>query len=147
MAERSCSWSPTDMNGHSVRAAKISHEQVLLRLQGPNGELRHVTTDHVIAATGYRFALRALPFLSERLSSQLRSVLETPLLSANFESSVPGLYCTGLASVNHFGPAMRFLHGADYTARRVSRHIAAPEHRFHLPLSAIPGRLQNCENT
>jgi hypothetical protein len=134
------------MNGHSVRAAETCREQVRLHLQGPDGKLRNLTTDHVIAATGYRFRLGALPFLSERLSSQLRFVQETPVLSPNFESSIPGLYFTGLASANQFGPAMRFLHGADYTARRVSRHLDAASHRFYLPGFAVRSRVENCED-
>ncbi|HLW60005.1 MAG TPA: NAD(P)-binding domain-containing protein [bacterium] len=110
--------------GCSVGGAEPSGEGVLLHLTRSDGGIRRLTTDHVIAATGYRFALDSLPFLGERLRSQLRSVQRTPILSPNFESSVPGLYFTGLASANHFGPAMRFLHGADYTARRVSHHVA-----------------------
>jgi hypothetical protein len=135
----------TIMLGHAVRGAETLGERVLLHLQGSDGELRQVATDHVIAATGYRFALGSLPFLSERLLAQLRSVQQTPVLSPNFESSVPGLYFTGLASANQFGPAMRFVHGADYTARRVSRHIASGGHRFRLPLAAGPSRTPKCE--
>jgi Pyridine nucleotide-disulphide oxidoreductase len=133
------------MLGHSVRGVEARGEGVLLHLQGSDGVLRQLTTDHVIAATGYRFALGSLPFLSERLLSQLRSVQQTPVLSPNFESSVPGLYFTGLASANQFGPAMRFLHGADYTARTVSRHIAGGGRRFRLPSYAGPSRAPKCE--
>ncbi len=135
------------VNGHSVGTAEICGGQAILHVQGPNGKIGNLATDHVIAATGYRFALRALPFLSKRLLSELRSLRETPVLSPNFESSVLGLYFTGLASANQFGPAMRFLHGAEYTARRVSRHIAGVEHRFHLPLSASSSGVQNFEDT
>lgn len=120
------------MLGHVVRSAEPCGEKVLLHLQGSDGELRQLLTDHVIAATGYRFAVASLPFLSKPLLSHLRSVRQIPVLSSNFESSVPGLYFTGLASANQFGPAMRFLHGAGYTARRVSRHIAGGR-GFDLP--------------
>jgi cation diffusion facilitator CzcD-associated flavoprotein CzcO len=132
--------------GHSVRGAETCGQGVLLHLQRPDGELRRLTTDHVIAATGYRFALGSLPFLSKRLRSQLHSIRQTPVLSPNFESSVRGLYFTGLASANQFGPAMRFLHGADFTARRASRHIAAGGHRFGVPLFAGPSRMTKCES-
>jgi hypothetical protein len=133
------------MLGHVVQGAETVGERVRLHLQGSDGELRQVTTDHVIAATGYRFALGSLPFLSERLLAQLRSLQQTPVLSPNFESSVPGLYFTGLASANQFGPAMRFVYGAGYTARRVSRHIASDGRRFRLPLATKPSRLPKCE--
>jgi hypothetical protein len=82
-------------------------------------------TDHVIAATGYQFQLDRLPFLSEDLRSRLHHERQLPVLSSSFESSVPGLYFTGLASSCAFGPAMRFIHGASYTARRISEQIAA----------------------
>ncbi len=133
------------MLGYFVRRAETCGERVLLHLQGSDGQFRQLTTDHVIAATGYRFALRSLPFLSENLVSQLRSLQQTPVLSPNFESSVPGLYFTGLASANQFGPAMRFLHGAEYTARRVSRHIANGRRRLSLRLSAEPSHAPECE--
>ena len=112
------------MLGYAVRRAESQGDRVLLQLHGLDGELRQVVTEHVIAATGYRFALKSLPFLSRTLLAKLRSVEQTPLLSRNFESSVPGLYFTGLASANQFGPAMRFLDGSSFTASQVSRHIA-----------------------
>jgi FAD-dependent urate hydroxylase len=133
------------MLGHSLRAVETCGGRVMLHLQGPNGRLRHLTTDHVIAATGYRFALASLPFLSQRFLSQLRCVMQTPVLSSNFESSIPGLYFTGLASAIQFGPVMRFLEGADYTARRVSRHIAGDGRRLRFALPVLPGRALKCE--
>ena len=50
-------------------------------------------------------------------------------------SQFPGLYFTGLASANTFGPAMRHIQGTDFTARRISRHIA--DELRHYP--ALPG--------
>jgi Pyridine nucleotide-disulphide oxidoreductase len=132
------------MPGYFVRGAETRGEKVLLHLQGSDGQFCHLTTDHVIAATGYRFTLGSLPFLSENLLSQLRSLQQTPVLSANFESSVPGLYFTGLASAYQFGPAMRFLHGAEYTAGRVSHHIADVRRRLSLR-SAEPSHVPECE--
>lgn len=109
---------------YSVALAERLQGRVMLRLKSTNGTPRDLTTDHVIAATGYRFALQRLPFLTERLVSELRSVARAPILSRHFESSIPDLYFTGLASANQFGPVMRFLDGADYTAKCISRHIA-----------------------
>jgi len=132
--------------GHSVRGAEARGPRVILHLQGSDGKLRHLSTDHVIAATGYRFVLAALPFLSKRLLSQLGALQQTPILSSNFESSVPGLYFTGLASAYQFGPAMRFLQGAEYTARRVSQHIAGSGHRVRVGDPAPRTHLQGCED-
>jgi hypothetical protein len=111
------------MLGRTVERIEARDGRVRLHLGGEGLE-REVTTDHVIAATGYKIDLRRLSFLEERLRSRLRSADHTPVLTANFEASVPGLYFTGLASANTFGPVMRFMIGADYTARRLSAHIA-----------------------
>jgi hypothetical protein len=65
-----------------------------------------------------------LMFVSEKIQSILRSIENAPVLSQDFESSVPGLYFVGLASAHCFGPVMRFLFGAGYTARRLSEHLS-----------------------
>ena len=83
-----------------------------------------IETDHVIAATGYRPVLRALPFLDEALSAQIKTAGETPKLDRNFSSTVPGLYMVGLASANNFGPVCRFACGAEFTTKRLARHLA-----------------------
>ena len=95
--------------------------------------MQELVTDHVIAATGYQFNFHNLPFLSQGIKLQLRHEQHSPRLSANFESSMPGLYFTSLGSANSFGPAMRFLAGADYTVRRISRHLERS-----LQLSTVP---------
>jgi thioredoxin reductase len=132
--------------GYSLQGAAPDRHGALVQLHAADGARRQIATDHVIAATGYQFTLRSLPFLSERLLGQLCSVQQTPVLSANFESSVAGLYFTGLASANQFGPVMRFLHGAGYSARRVSRHIAAGGRRRHWPLLAGSCRASKCQD-
>lgn|GEM_PF-3673530 len=78
----------------------------------------------MIASTGYRFDLQNLPFFGQSLTSQIRKEKQLPQLSSNFESAVPGLYFTGIASANSFGSAMRFLAGTGYTARRIASHVA-----------------------
>jgi thioredoxin reductase len=111
--------------GHTLRYAKFRDGRVHLRLLCPDGEERTLPTDHVIAGTGYRADLRRLSFLSRELHSQLRSVDFAPILSSEFQSSVPGLYFVGLAAANTFGPVMRFLLGARYTARVLARHFGS----------------------
>jgi thioredoxin reductase len=112
------------MLGYTLDRAETRDDRVKLRLLGSDGDTRELITDHIVAATGYRADLRRLAFMSEKLRSQLRSVAQTPVLSANFQSSISGLYFVGLASANSFGPMMRFMFGAGYTARRLSRHLA-----------------------
>jgi cation diffusion facilitator CzcD-associated flavoprotein CzcO len=113
------------LSGHLVVGAEAQKDRALLKVMENGSGPRMMTTDHVIAATGYQFDLKRLPFLSESLKSQLRHEEWLPKLSANFESSVPGLYFTGLASMYSLGPAMRFLAGTTYAASRITGHIAA----------------------
>lgn len=112
------------MLGRRLRDAAWRGGRVELNLVGGDGRESTVATDHVIAATGYKVDLRRLKFLDEKLVPRVRTIENTPVLSPNFESSVTGLYFAGLASANSFGPVMRFLLGARYTARRLSQHIA-----------------------
>jgi FAD-dependent urate hydroxylase len=109
---------------HQIRSAGTRRDRVALELAGPDGRIRDLTADHVIAATGYRFDLRKLPFLDDALKSRLQYEEQVPRLSVNFESSIPGLYFTSLASAYSFGPVMRFLAGTGFTARRISAHVA-----------------------
>lgn len=115
--------------GHSVFSSEARGARAVLHVSDQDGRSMNLATDHVIAATGYRFQLARLPFLSEDLKSRLRHEQQLPALSTNFESSVSGLYFAGLASSYSFGPAMRFLHGASYTARCISNHVAISQRR------------------
>lgn len=116
--------------GHSVCRSEARGGRAVLHVSDHYGQSTELTADHVIAATGYQFQLQRLPFLSEDLKSSLRHEQQAPTLSANFESSVPGLYFTGLASSYSFGPAMRFLCGASYTARCICNHIATERQSY-----------------
>jgi hypothetical protein len=42
-------------------------------------------------------------------------------LSAEFESSVAGLHFAGASAVASFGPLLRFIAGAGFAARRITR--------------------------
>lgn len=107
----------------NITSASVENGRV--NLQVTDGEQSQTLGfDHVIAATGYRVDLERLGILSRELRRKIRVTDKSPLLSANFESSVPGLYFVGVAAANTFGPVMRFAYGARFTARRLSRHLA-----------------------
>lgn len=118
---------------HSVRSARVDGDRVTLNVDTADGR-SSITTDHVIAATGYRFDVQRLPFLSSHVKSQIQVVEQQPVLSSHFESSVPGLHFTGLASASCFGPAMRFLHGAHFTSRRLAAHLANGRYVREIPV-------------
>jgi cation diffusion facilitator CzcD-associated flavoprotein CzcO len=111
--------------GHTVRAAEPDGDKVRLRVERADGSVVDIATEHVVAGTGYRIDLARLEFLSAELLARLRRVRQAPLLSPSFEASEPGLYVVGLASAYGFGPMMRFVFGADYTAGRLVAHLAA----------------------
>jgi hypothetical protein len=108
---------------HSLVSAEVQRSRVRLTLNCSDGH-RELLADHVIAATGYRVDVHRLNFLSAKLLARLRLVQNAPVLSPDFESSVPGLYFVGLASAYCFGPVMRFLFGARYAAPRIAQHLS-----------------------
>jgi thioredoxin reductase len=109
--------------GRTPRSIEVKEGRVHLALVSSAGESSEYVADHVIAATGYRVDLRRLSFLSPELGAKIKTVQHSPILGTRFESSVPGLYFVGVAAANSFGPVMRFAYGAEYTARRLVRHL------------------------
>ena len=109
--------------GHEIESATIRDGRVHLSLQDRTGKPLPISTDYVIAATGYRVDLRRLRFMDADLRNRIRTAGPMPILSPNFESSVPGLYFTGLAAAGSFGPLLRFVHGTEFAARRITAHI------------------------
>jgi cation diffusion facilitator CzcD-associated flavoprotein CzcO len=112
------------LTDHVILNAEARDGRAMLHVSLRDGQVLRLHAEHVIAATGYRFGLDRLPFLNPELKAMVRTVAQAPVLSPNFECSVPGLYFTGVASGIYFGPVMRFLVGADYTARCICRHLA-----------------------
>jgi hypothetical protein len=77
-----------------------------------------------MGGTGFKPYLRSLKFIDPKLAAKIQTAEETPVLDSVFSTSVDGLYMTGLASANNFGPMCRFACGAKFTARRLSRRLA-----------------------
>ncbi len=111
--------------GHQVRRAESDGEHVRLELDGGDEGSTELVVDHVIAATGFRPDVARLPFLSQSLSCQLRTLDRTPSVGREFESSMRGLFFVGPTVAPSFGPVMRFVYGADCAARQVTRRITA----------------------
>jgi cation diffusion facilitator CzcD-associated flavoprotein CzcO len=110
--------------GYTLKSAQVRREKVHLQLRRiHDGADREIVTEHVIAATGYTVDLQRLKFLSREILSDIRSVNGTPVLSSNFESTIPGLYFVGIAAANSFGPVMRFAYGASFAARRITHAL------------------------
>jgi thioredoxin reductase len=110
--------------GCCVERAVVRDGRVHLSFCNELGANSDLVTDHVIAATGYQVDCRRFSFLSETIRSGLRTENLSPVLSQNFESSIPGLYFVGLSATTCFGPVMRFVAGAKYTAPHLAKHLS-----------------------
>ena len=83
-----------------------------------------IRADHVMFATGYEVNIKKLPMLHPALLSEICTDKNVPILSHEFESSVPGLYFVGITSLRAFGPLFRFVVGCKAAAPRVARSVA-----------------------
>lgn len=123
--------------GFEIVQAKERNAQIELELSGENAARKTLVGDHLIAATGYKVDLRRLQFIEDNIRQQISSVDHTPVLSPNFECSVPGMYFVGTSSANAFGPLMRFAVGARFTAPKVAGHLAKSFARSKAETKAI----------
>jgi FAD-dependent urate hydroxylase len=78
-----------------------------------DGETLHA--DHVILASGYRADLSRVPYLAGVLD-EIRIANGYPILDQHFQTSVPGLFVTGFAATQDFGPFFGFVRGATAAA-------------------------------
>jgi cation diffusion facilitator CzcD-associated flavoprotein CzcO len=111
--------------GCKIQSASIEDGKVHLKIVEKDGSNSELIADHVISATGYQVSISRMGFLDEGLRRLVHQVEDTPVLSSQFETSVPGLYMVGLASAHSFGPLTRFAYGAKFTAKRISKHVVA----------------------
>ena len=115
--------------GATVADAQAGHASGAgVQLKLSTGEF--IEADHVISATGYRVDLDRLPLLDRELRDRVPTIstasgVAGPRLSSAFESTVPGLYFVGLPAALSFGPLLRFVAGAAFTARRVNGSLTA----------------------
>jgi cation diffusion facilitator CzcD-associated flavoprotein CzcO len=117
--------------GRTIHAAGARGGKVELATEDGEGRRETLAGDHLILATGYKLDVAKFGFLAPELLAGLRTLGGAPALSANFESSVPGLYFAGFAALPSFGPVVRFVAGAPHPARRLAWHLAArPRPRF-----------------
>jgi FAD-dependent urate hydroxylase len=99
----------------------------------PGGQLRVAldtgTTfevDHVILATGYRVNIHNVPFLApDGLLDELAVADGFPVLDEHFQSSIPGLYFSGLAATRDFGPFFGFTVGCPVAGKVIIERVRA----------------------
>jgi cation diffusion facilitator CzcD-associated flavoprotein CzcO len=110
--------------GRSLQRVEATRDGVRLVLASAQDDPPVIVeSDHVICATGYRADVQRLGFLDPSLRAEVRTLVRTPVLSRQFESSVPGLYFLGLSAAVSFGPMMRFMFGDEFAARRITQDL------------------------
>jgi lysine/ornithine N-monooxygenase len=114
--------------GCRILDATARKEGIEMRIDR-DGKTECLAADHVIAATGFRTDVRRMSFLSAPLRARLDTAHHAPALSSHFESTVPGLYFVGPATANSFGPVMRFVAGAQFTAHRLAARLSGRQAR------------------
>ena len=124
-------WLKTRFEGIDVRlqtklaGASPNADGVRLDLVDHHGTRSHLDVDHIIAATGYRVDVRSTGLLSPELAGSLATLKGSPRLTSGFESSVPGLFFSGLAAAATFGPMLRFVAGSGFAGPRIAEGISS----------------------
>ncbi|WP_095199832.1 NAD(P)-binding domain-containing protein [Mesorhizobium carmichaelinearum] len=123
-------WLKPDFDGIKVRAGS---RIVSAFAKGNAIELRFekdtATFDHVLLGTGYRIDVAKLGLFAPDMLATIARRDGLPVLSAGFESSIPGLHFVGASAVGSFGPLMRFTAGTPFAARTVARFIQSDKSR------------------
>jgi hypothetical protein len=109
--------------GRVITSARVQAGRLALSLD--NNETRVV--DHALLATGYLLDVSKPGILAASLVEQIQLEPGTrcPLLSAHYESSVPGLYFAGSSAVPSYGPLMRFVSGVGYAASSITQGVVS----------------------
>ena len=93
--------------------------------------------DHVVLGTGYKIDVAKLGILAPALLHKVAADDGAPQLSGGLQSSVPGLHFAGASAVHSYGPLLRFVWGAGFAARAVTRAVLADRSR-HRTATAQP---------
>ncbi|MET7691757.1 NAD(P)-binding domain-containing protein [Streptomyces sp. NPDC005483] len=104
----------------TVSSAAVEDDTMRIEVVDADGSTEVLQADHLLLATGYRVNVDRLGLLAPGLRRDVRTYRGAPRLSSGFESSVPGLFFTGLAAAPTFGPVLRFVAGTGFAARRVA---------------------------
>lgn len=115
---------PVHLGRHITGAAR-NGDGVTVTTRDTDGRIHTLETGHVLAATGYQVRLDALDFLAPELRAELTRTAGFPHLDAGLQSSVSGLYFTGIQAAATFGPLLRFTCGTEFAAPRLAAAVAA----------------------
>src|SRR5207244_13398445 len=103
----------------SFNSAATRGERLSLRLSDNTERF----VDHMLLATGYRVDISRYPFLTGQILESIRRINGYPQLDSGFQTSMPGLHFLGAPAAWSFAPLMRFVAGAEFASRAVTRGI------------------------
>jgi hypothetical protein len=101
------------------------HSGACLLTLSCNGTQFERRFDHLIAGTGFKVDVDQLGLLDADIRQAINRIEEAPRLNNAFETSVKRLHLIGPAAAMSFGPLFRFVVGAHYTVRTLTRHLVA----------------------
>ncbi len=132
------------MTGARIEAAAEEGGKARLSVRGADG-LREIVTDHVVAGTGFEVDFDRLSWIDPALRDAVVLRDKSPVLAADFQTSVPGLYATGMMGALTFGPSQRFMYGAKFAARTIAGSLGrsraiAPDPGFSPARPAVAGQ-------
>jgi thioredoxin reductase len=120
-------------------APRLAHETIHLwphaRITGcarqATGELavrldsgQRLAANRVILATGYKVNMARLPLLAESaLARSLATRSGAPVLDESFQTSIPGLFATGMMATGDFGSFLAFTVAARAAATVIGRAV------------------------
>jgi cation diffusion facilitator CzcD-associated flavoprotein CzcO len=121
--------------GCTVTAATDTGSRLRLTIRRKGQSDWDLTTDRVVCGTGFEVDVDRHPVLDPVTASGIERIAGgAPRLNRHFESSVPGLYFVGAATMFSFGPLFRFVAGAAYAAPALARHLARSARPARRPL-------------
>ncbi|HEY1474666.1 MAG TPA: NAD(P)/FAD-dependent oxidoreductase [Pseudolabrys sp.] len=106
---------PVDQ-GRTILAARRDGDGIAITLDNATKRF-----DHVLTATGYQVDVDKMRMLAPTLREKIARRNGLPVLNGALETSVAGLHFVGAAAVASFGPLLRFIAGAGFAARRITR--------------------------
>ena len=110
------------LTGREIVAAGAQGSGVELTVRA-DGRQNRMTTDHVMAGTGFKADIGRIPFLARGLLAQIKSYSGYPVLNGKMEASLPGLFFAGATAAFSFGPVMRFMFGGKHAAPVIARAL------------------------
>ncbi len=85
-----------------------------------------IRVDHVVFATGFKIDLNRIPFMYDgNLLDKVDMRDGSPVLDSTFQSSIKGLFFTGAAAIQEFGPLFAFTATTRVSSSVIGNAIAA----------------------